>query len=310
MAVLLVSFSSAFAATLTWDGGGGAIPANWFDLGNWDAPNNLQLDHDLVFGTGFDSGTSILIGHVSGAPANTITINTTTGFTINGLFSGGFRPIHLATGQLSRVDVAGTESNHIINTTVNLESNGVWNINGSGLLSVKSIDESGGSFSLQKTGTGTLVLSEAGGYTGGTTVSTGALRAQSNTSLGSGAVSVATGAALELDSALVNLPLTLNGAGISSGGALRAHAGVNSWSGGITLNTNSTIGVSSGASLSISGVITDGGLTRTLTKTGLGTLTLSNANTIDGNTTVSEGPLWLADNLALGPSNIVTVADN
>ncbi len=63
-----------------------------------------------------------------------------------------------------------------------------------------AISQSGGSYDLTKTSTGTLVLGSANSYTGGTTVSTGSLTANATGSLGSGALSIASGAMVTLTS--------------------------------------------------------------------------------------------------------------
>ncbi len=65
--------------------------------------------------------------------------------------------------------------------------------------------------------------------------------------------------------------------------------------------TADSIGVSSGATLDISGA---GTLAGALTKAGAGTLTLSGANTYSGKTTISAGTLVVKNESALGTGNI------
>src|SRR6185503_8644344 len=112
--------------------------------------------------------------------------------------------------------------------------------------------------------------------------------------------------------------LTLNGTGVTTGGALRNISGANSWAGAVTLGSASRINSDAGT-LTLTGGIDNGTFLLTvggagdtvvnttaisntggLTKDGAGTLTLSAANTYDGTTTVSAGVLNIQDGSALG----------
>lgn len=186
-----------------------------------------------------------------------------------------------------------------------------------------------------KTGAGTLALSAANTYTGLTVVSAGALRAQNNAALGltNGGTIVNSGAALELEGGITLAePLTLGGTGISAGGALRNISGNNTNSGIITLGANTRINSDAGT-LALLGDVQASGANRTLvlggagdivvdgkigtgggaditsvTKDGLGTVTLNGANDHTGNTVIREGTLKLgADNVL--PENSTYVAN-
>ena len=80
----------------------------------------------------------------------------------------------------------------------------------------------------------------------------------------------------------------MSGTGISSGGALVNTGGSASLAGTFTLNANSSIGGAGDITL---GNVAQSGGTRTLTKVGAGTLTLSGTNSYTGTTTISEGTL-------------------
>ncbi|MFN5331397.1 MAG: beta strand repeat-containing protein, partial [Bacteroidota bacterium] len=186
-----------------------------------------------------------------------------------------------------------------------------------------------GSAGLTKDGTGTLTLSNANTYSGATAVNAGVLNIQNGSALGtSSQTTIADGASLQLQGGIAvgSLVLRLNGAGVSSLGALRNISGNNSWSGTITALSASRIhsdagvltlsganaisatnmGVTFGGSgdVVVSGTITTG--TGTLTKEGSGTLTLSGANTYTGATTITSGTVVLGNSQVIAnTSNVV-----
>lgn len=163
---------------------------------------------------------------------------------------------------------------------------------------------------ITKTGAGRIEFSGANSYNGLTTISTGVLNIQNSSALGTTAAgtTVSSGGALEIQGniAVGNEALTLNGTGISSGGAFRNISGNNSYAGTITLASASAINSDSGT-LTLSGGITNGGFTATfggasnttesgvisgtgaLVKNGNGTLTLSGGNTYSGGSTINGG---------------------
>ena len=147
-----------------------------------------------------------------------------------------------------------------------------------------------GSGGLVKVGTGTLLLSGANTYTGGTAINSGVLQLGNSAALQNSSVSVNVNSGLSF------------GAGITAP-SIGALAG----SGNVTLSdTNSTPAAvsltagSNNASTAYSGVL--GGLGG-LAKTGSGVMTLSTAATYSGATTISGGTLRLAP-LASLPTNI------
>jgi autotransporter-associated beta strand protein len=129
----------------------------------------------------------------------------------------------------------------------------------------------GGTGGIAKLDSGTLVLSTANTYGGATTVSGGTLRAGVAGALPTGtAVTVASGATLDLASAQTIASLAGDGGVTLSGGGLTTGGG----------NVDTRFG----------GVISGSG---GLTKLGTGTFTLGGANSYTGDTTVSEGALRL-----------------
>jgi autotransporter-associated beta strand protein len=161
---------------------------------------------------------------------------------------------------------------------------------------------------LTKIGQGDVILSGTSTYSGATEVVEGNLVVHNPLALGgsSSGVTVDSGAALELESNLNLTPITLSGDGISfnghNTGALHNLSNNNTYTGTLTLNTNSTIGVESGGTLTITspGTITDGVKTQSLTKELPGTLILASADTYHGSTFVSQGALEITNAASLG----------
>ena len=167
-----------------------------------------------------------------------------------------------------------------------------------------------GSGNLAKTGNGTLTISgTTNNFTGTVGITNGAIRATASSALGSAsAVTVQSGAALEYSGGItVARNLTINGTGLSTGGALRSISGNNTHSGNLTLGSASRI-ASDADTLTISGTVSGSGLGLTvggagntaiqsaigigagrLTKEDAGTLTLSGANAYTGGTLISGG---------------------
>ena len=158
------------AQTRTWDGGSGAND-NWTSTANWDNNALPETTADVIFGTGFGSGTSIDLG--GNRTVNSFTYNTLTAFSIT-----GGDDLILTSGLLTRNDIAGTEGNHSIAANIILGANGVFNINGSGTTTLNgAIEDGANTFSLTKSGNGILILSGASeSYGGDTIVSGGILR--------------------------------------------------------------------------------------------------------------------------------------
>ena len=206
-----------------------------------------------------DGGTWILSG------ANTYTGGTT---------------VSAGTLQVGAGGTTGSISGNVSNTGV-LDFNRSNDFTYAGAIS--------GTGSVSKSGTGTLTLSGTSNFSGTTTVNSGTLAISNASGLGStdAGTTVASGASLFLPAG-VNVgaeAITLNG------GTLRLQSGTTSLSGQVTLGAHSSVSVDSGAQLTLSGVVS--GTDRVLTKTSLGTLVLTGANTYSGGTTINLGTLQL-----------------
>ena len=189
--------------------------------------------------------------------------------------------------------IAAEHANSTITGSVNVtqEIDGTWGGN-----------IAGGASTLTLNATGTLMLTSANGYGGGTTVNRGILLVAADGALGTGPVTTTmtvvtpgsgSGGVVRLqDNVTLHNPLSIGGGGLSgtsqtppgSMAALDNLSGVNTWAGSITLNGTGNnivdpllnqIGAS-GGTLAVSGVIS-GGAGQTWAKTGHGDVVLTGA---------------------------------
>jgi autotransporter-associated beta strand protein len=182
----------------------------------------------------------------------------------------------------------------------------------------------GANYKLTKEGRGDLVLSGPNTYGGLTDIVAGTLTVNHPDALGSSAVGtiVRNGAALQLKSDLEEEPVQLNGHGVPGGfndhntGALRNISGTNTYTGPLTLATDTTIGVDTGTELilgSKTGLNGTGTLngSNNFVKELTGTLTLSsnNSSTFSGAIAVYQGALRLEHSGASGSGGDVRIYD-
>jgi fibronectin-binding autotransporter adhesin len=280
------------------------------------------------FGQGATPNASDLISHTSAVSINTdglLDLNNQDE-TIGSLsMTGG----QVSTGNghlILNGDVTGNASTSqaVINGYVNLNgANRNFTIASQSAsstdMAVNAIVQNG---SLTKAGAGRLALTGANTYNGTTTVSAGVLNISNSLALGGtgGGTVVNSGAALEIQGGISvgTEALTLNGTGVSNGGALRNVSGNNSWAGNLALASASRVNADAGTLTLAGGVnssnfgLTVGGAGNTaitgslglgsgsLTKDGTGTLYLSGNNVYTGGTSVSSGVVNISNAYALG----------
>lgn len=247
------------------------------------------------------------------------------------ILNGGTVARHISFNGLSvtgTITAAGETISTITAPFIALSNNQTINID---VKSASTLQMSGGistgaasGVKLTKRDPGTLILSASSTYQGLTTVSAGVLNIRGNAALGTTAAgtTVTTGAALEIQGGITvgAEALTLVGAGITSGGALRNISGDNTYGGAITLGSaariNSdagtlTLNVATGNAVAGAHALTFGGAgnitvadpiaTNSITKDGAGTLLISGSNgSFAGTTTISAGTLAAATSTALG----------
>jgi autotransporter-associated beta strand protein len=142
-----------------------------------------------------------------------------------------------------------------------------------------------GSWTLGVNGAGTLVLSGANAYSGGTALSAGTLVVGNNSALGTGALVMASGTNLSF---------------LGSGNFTVANP--------IALSGSASILPTAATTQTLSGVISNGSGTGTLNVAGGGTLVLSGANTYTGGTNLSAGTIVVGNNSALGAGTLAMAA--
>ncbi|MCX5653716.1 MAG: autotransporter-associated beta strand repeat-containing protein, partial [Planctomycetota bacterium] len=272
----LVLVTPAQAVSYTWDNGGTGFwdttDTNWGGSGSltpWDSTNGIG--NTATFNT-------------AGATATVSDTVYTTGITFGdtATISGG------------TINLAGTTP------TITATNNGA----------ISSVLD--GTAGLTKSGNGTLTLSGANIFSGVTTISAGALRISDASGLGTTTegttVSATSGAALQLNGAGITYnsePLTINGTGISTGGALQNVSGSNTWAGAIALASAAAIGSDSGT-MTITGGISGA---FPLTFAGAGNTTIS-TNALNANITtitkIGSGTLTfdVASSLVTAPISV------
>ncbi len=175
--------------------------------------------------------------------------------------------------------------------TVTVNSGATLNITGTFAGTANALNTGG----LIKAGAGTLSLSGANAYKGGTTLNAGTLVFGSTAAIGTGALTINGGT---LDSAVAGLVNASNNPQSWNGDfAFAGTQSLNLGTGAVTLAATRQVTVTAGT-LTVGGAVSGSGLG--LTKAGAGTLTLTGAASYTGATTVSGGTLLLDHGSATG----------
>ncbi len=314
-----ISNSGNFTLTLTGGGTGdlvsvlnnGALVVNGSGSGIW----GIEGANGYAGGTTINSGT-LQLGTTSqattaptflGLTSNTLTVNSGGTLDMNGW--------NLTIGNLTNTTGTGGTITNNFTTPPGFDSVLTLgtNTNASFAGSIANGASGAGIIDLTKQGTGVQTLTGTNTYTGPTTIGAGAINIASNTALSANsAATVSSGAALQLSGGITAgaASLSLVGTGLGNG-ALESVSGNNTYTTPITLAGAASIGsdaglltLSSGATIGGSGqpltligagngaiasVIGTGN--GTVTMSGTGTWTLSGLNTYTGATTVNSGTL-------------------
>ena len=336
-----------WATDYTWDGGGGddlwGTTANWIDdtapspgsgnnlifagttrltpsnnYGDGDDFQNITFDSTAGSFTLGRSGTQGIdwFGSITNNSANAQTI----GFN---LYQSAANTISAASGDITLNSSALVYRNGQ-GLTLNAASGKTIKL--SGIIA----DGSGAGSTIAVTGAGTVNFDATNTFTSGIGIDSGTVLATtSKSALGTGTVWIGNGGntygntsatlAIGTSGLIITNAITTNKAdnGGSQGTGTRTIA--TTYSSGTTTLSTGTININgglvfdtaSGGTLAVSSTIQDGSdtgvVSRALTKTGGGTLTLSGANTYSGGTTISSGTLLVSGTAGLPGTGAVAI---
>jgi gliding motility-associated-like protein len=294
------------------------------------------------------SGSSTVSGNVNLATSSNVNAASGSTLMISGALSGTGTLIKTGAGTLklkgnnstatgAALSVTGglveiDDANQLVGGSITLGGGGLVlgnsitvanNISLTSAASINVTDANSASLNGVISGSGPLTLVTNGGITlggantfsGDLTITSGQVFITNNSALGTnaGGTTISSGATLRLSSGVTDTPIaeniTLSGVGASgSNGALSGTVNA-ALSGTITLAASSQFNVSSNTTLTLSGVISETGGARNLSKSSNGgTLVLSAVNTYTGTTTVNGGKLWV--NGTLSGTSGLTVASS
>lgn len=261
--------ANANNATLLINGGtldvtGNTLPFMQVFNGSAGITSTFTVSSGSFLGNGFD-----LYNNNTNSANGTLHLNggifAVTSFSRSAVTGTGTSTINLNGGTLQARAANTSFLNNLYNTTVSVLSGGARiNTNGFDITIAAPLTGTTGDGGLQKnTGAGILTLSGNNTYNGATAINVGGINMTHANALGStsAGTTVASGAWLSLSGGITAAAETVTIAGDGNGfrGALQSASGANTWTGGVQFSGtgNNRIGVQDGASLTISGNITE-----------------------------------------------------
>ncbi len=267
--------------------------------------NTNTISGPVVVSAGTLSIQNKPLNNVSSVAINGGTLVIAT-LTANAIGADNNAKISFSGGTLQyNVDTPSTDYSARFSTTANQQYKiNVISVSGTPKVVTFSSNLASAGGTLTKTGPGTLILAADNTFSGATTVTTGTLQLNNALALQNSAIDT-TGSITGTTAA----GIILNGVTTPTFGGLTGNKNLASLFNSSTGNYGSVSEVKlnpgTGASHSYSGVIANGAANMKLTKTGVGTQTLTGPNTYSGDTTVSAGFLTLGANNVIGDSSVV-----
>jgi autotransporter-associated beta strand protein len=286
-------------STANWTADNGATTTTYTEL------DNVAFD---ILGIGQPS-----VNLTSDRTPNAVTVDTSAGdYTIGG--SGTIMGSGVLTKNSDGKLTLTTSNSFSGGTTINagiveldsfgqigtgpIVNNGSIVVNSSGAADFPSTISGSGNFT-NLSGNSSIDVSNS--YSGASMIAAGTVFARNGWSFGSAANgTTVTSPGQIYFTANVDFPaenFTIDGAGDGNGALRKGGAGATAIFGTINMASDSTIGVDTGATLTLSNTLSG---TAALTKNGGGTLVLATANTYNGKTTVSAGTLSISQPNSLG----------
>lgn len=278
---------------MRWDSGGSA--GDWNSANNWSTNVVPGSSDDLIFDNTLVATLPTSIGLRGNRSANSLTFNTGDSLAlVNGT---GNRTLTLTSGNITRSSgSSGAQSLDF--ASLDLGANGTFAIDGSGTLTISSVI-GGGARSINRTGSGTLLLSGNNTFSSGLTLTSGLTLLGHNAGAGTGTIAFVGGTLGATGGARTIANTVSASSTIIIGGATDI-----TFSGAFSLGAGDrTIQVDNTGTTRISGAVSNAYYAVT-TKTGDGTLILSGNNgSLTGPMAVAQGTLQVESNNALGGSN-------
>lgn len=318
---LTFTAANSYTGTTTVNGAGGTLRVN--AASNISTGALVVTQGTLELNNAAQTVSTMTLGGTGVAVPSVITLATGTVLTQSGTLTySSNATLQAATISDGGINLGGNARTWTVGDSASVDAD----------LTVSSVISNTTPGTWTKNGAGRLVLSGANTFADIFAITDGVVRVSNANALGTtaGGTTVSSGRALELDGVSIGAEaLSLNGTGVSLGGALRNLTGDNTYGGAITLaggariNSDSgTLTLSSGTAIGGSAALTLGGSGNivlqdgyqpttaavALTKDGTGTATINGATSHTSGTTINAGTLRLGASERLVDASGVTVA--
>lgn len=280
----------------------GSGNGDWTQSGNWSNGVPGLPGDNATLNNGTSGALTIDLNGSQHVGSLTLANSGTGAYT---LASGTGGTLFMDTGTASPASLVNSTNNNTISAPVGLASPTNITTAGGTILAITGAISGGGSLTATASSAGVLQLGAANSYSGGTNINGGTVQLGIAGALPTaGPVVINSGGTLDINNFAVASAMTINGAGVGGNGVIvntSTGGGNPAISGGITLGSDSTIGVANG--FVITGVISGA---HALTVFGPGQLSLNANNSFSGGLVVGKGAGVIAPGTSSTPPAITT----